>query len=208
MSKIIPDSVSNLIEEFARLPGIGPKTASRLTFYLLSKPEAEIQRFAQTLGNLKKSLSYCQNCFNITTEPLCQICQDPKRDKNKIMVVEEPLDIVALEKTGFEGAYHVLGGVISPIEGIGPDNLRIKELLEKIKETPQIKEIILATDPSLEGEATAMYLAGEIKKIQLSLAGKTKIKVTRIARGLPVGGDLEYADEITLTRALEGRREY
>lgn len=211
MSKVIPDSISNLIEEFSRLPGIGPKTASRLTFYLLTKPDADIQRFANTLGNLKKSLRYCQNCFNITEESPCEICQNPERDQNKIMVVEEPLDILALEKTNYEGHYHVLGGVISPIEGIGPENLRIRELLEKIKKESanrrkpagRLEEIILSTDPSLEGEATAMYIAGEIKKIN-----KDGLRVTRIARGLPVGGDLEYADEITLTRALEGRREY
>lgn len=199
--KIIPDSVSNLIEEFARLPGIGPKTASRLVFYLLSCKEGDILRFSEALANLKKSLKFCETCFNITEESPCLICQNPSRDKGKIMVVEEPLDVVALEKTGFNGRYHVLGGVISPIEGIGPENLRISEILARIKKDG-INEIILATDPSLEGEATAMYLAGEIKKMAKNL------KVTRIARGLPVGGDLEYADEITLTRALEGRREY
>lgn len=209
MSKIIPDSVANLIEEFSKLPGIGPKTASRLTFYLLTKPAAQIQRFSDVLANLKKSLNNCPNCFNIyqaNASSPCEICSDPKRDKQKVIVVEEPLDIVALEKTGYDGLYHVLGGVISPIDGIGPENLRIAELLEKIKKDGKLSEIILATDPSLEGEATAMYLAGEIKKISPSVQGK--VQVTRIARGLPVGGDLEYADEITLTRALEGRREY
>lgn len=203
MSRIIPDSVSNLIEEFSRLPGIGPKTASRLVFYLLTKPEGDIKRFGDTVNDLKKNLKYCERCFNITEESPCEICRDPKRDQKKIMVVEEPLDIVALEKTGFNGVYHVLGGVISPIEGIGPENLRIAQFLERIKGKKEL-EIILATDPSLEGEATAMYLAAEIKKLG---SGKD-IKVTRIARGLPVGGDLEYADEITLIRALEGRREY
>lgn len=201
--KIIPDSVSNLIEEFSRLPGIGHKTASRLTFYLLTKPEEEILRFGQAVSELKKRLIYCQSCFNITEESPCVLCRDPDRVQEKIMVVEEPLDIIALEKTGFQGVYHVLGGVISPIEGIGPENLRIRELLAKIKKEKGLKEIILATDPSLEGEATAMYLALEIKKLELP-----KLQVTRIARGLPVGSDLEYADEITLTRALEGRREY
>src|SRR3990167_1750316 len=150
--KIIPDSVSDLIEEFSKLPGIGPKTASRLVFYLLTRPEGEIQRFSEFLGNLKKSLKYCEICFNITEDSPCEICQNPLRDKTKIMVVEEPLDIVALEKTGYDGLYHVLGGVISPIEGIGPENLRIREILAKIKETclpagrDSIKEIILATD--------------------------------------------------------------
>lgn len=202
MSKILPDSVSKLIEEFSKLPGIGPKTASRLAFYLLTKPEQDIKQFGEAVLNLKKNLTTCRQCYNITESSPCLICQDPKRDKSLLMVVEEPLDVVALEKTGYQGIYHVLGGVISPIEGIGPENLRISELLERIKQDKQIKEIILATDPSLEGEATAMYVAREIQKLS------KKLKVTRIARGLPVGGDLEYADEITLTRALEGRREY
>ncbi len=202
MSKILPDSICDLIEEFSRLPGIGPKTASRLTFYLLNKPDEDIQRFSQVLGDFKKSLKYCKNCFNITEESPCEICSNPTRDKDKIMVVEEPLDIVALEKTDYDGIYHVLGGVISPIEGIGPENIRIAEILDKVKKNG-IKEIILATDPSLEGEATAMYLSKEIQKLDIK-----KLKITRIARGLPVGGDLEYADEITLRRALEGRREY
>jgi recombination protein RecR len=203
MSKILPDSVSKLIEEFAKLPGIGPKTASRLTFYLLTKSEGDLEKFGEAILNLKKTLKVCQSCYNITDKSPCEICADPKRDRSLLMVVEEPLDIVALEKTGFTGRYHVLGGVISPIEGIGPENLRIKELLAKIKEDRGIKEIILAMDPSLEGEATAMYLAREIQKLSLP-----KLLITRIARGLPVGGDLEYADEITLTRALEGRKEY
>jgi recombination protein RecR len=202
---IIPRSVLNLIEEFSRLPGIGPKSASRLTFYLLTKPDTDVERFGNALLELKKSLKYCDNCFNITEETPCRICSDPKREKSKIIVVEEPLDIVAIEKTGYDGLYHVLGGAISPIEGIGPENLRISEILAKIKIDSGIEEIILATDPSLEGEATAMYLAGEIKKIEKT---KNKLKVTRIARGLPIGGDLEYADEVTLTRALEGRKEY
>lgn len=205
--KIIPDSISNLIEEFSKLPGIGPKTASRLTFYLLTKPESDVSRFGQTLLDLKKSLKYCQNCFNITEESPCEICASPQRDQSKIMIVEEPLDVLALEKTGYKGLYHVLGGVISPIEGIGPENLRIAEILEKIKkDKSKIEELILATDPSLEGEATAMYLNSTILKI--ILPSGQKIKVTRIARGLPIGGDLEYADEVTLTRALEGRKEY
>lgn len=205
--KIIPDSISNLIEEFSKLPGIGPKTASRLTFYLLTKSESDVQRFGQVLLDLKKSLKYCQNCFNITEESPCEICASKKRDTSKIMIVEEPLDVLALEKTGYDGIYHVLGGVISPIEGIGPENLRIAEILEKIKkDSGQIKELILATDPSLEGEATAMYLNSVILKISSPAGGK--VKVTRIARGLPIGGDLEYADEVTLTRALEGRKEY
>lgn len=203
MSKILPESIVKLIDEFSKLPGVGPKTASRLAFYLLTKSDADVESFGQAVLELKKELIICQECFNITEKSPCEICADPKRDQSLLMVVEEPLDIVALEKTGFSGRYHVLGGVISPIEGIGPENLRISELLARIKEEKEIKEIILATDPSLEGEATAMYLAREIAKLSLP-----KLLITRIARGLPVGGDLEYADEITLTRALEGRKEY
>ena len=207
MTNILPQSVSKLIEEFSKLPGIGPKTASRLTFYLLSKSSEDVGKLGEAVTGLRKNLKYCDNCFNITEDSPCAICKDETRDKTMVMIVEEPLDIVAMEKTGFGGIYHVLGGVISPIEGIGPENLRISEILAKIKKGDPpaggLKEIILATDPSLEGEATAMYLAREINK----LARKGLI-VTRIARGLPVGSDLEYADEITLTRALEGRREY
>lgn len=202
MSNILPESVSKLIEEFSKLPGIGPKTASRLTFYLLSKSPKDVESLGGAVTGLRQNLKYCENCFNITEESPCVICADPKRDRLMVMIVEEPLDIVAMEKTGFSGIYHVLGGVISPIEGIGPENLRIAQIIAKI-EKESIKEIILATDPSLEGEATAMYLAREIGKL-----AKKGLIVTRLARGLPVGSDLEYADEITLTRALEGRGEY
>lgn len=203
MSKILPDSISKLIEEFSKLPSIGPKTASRLAFYLLSKTDEDIKSLGDSILNLKKALKTCHQCYNISESDPCQICSNPKRDRRIVMVVEEPLDIVALEKTDFEGHYHVLGGVISPIDGIGPESLRIREFLEKINKESIIKEIILATDPSLEGEATAMYLAREIQK-----QGLKNLKTTRIARGLPVGSDLEYADEITLRRALEGRKEY
>lgn len=198
----LPKSIQNLIEEFSRLPGIGPKTAGRLTFYLLTKPESDIQNLGEAVANLKKNLKFCGNCFNITEVDPCDICSNPKRDKSKLMAVEEPLDIVALEKTGFNGFYFCIGGQISPIDGVGPENLRIAELLAKLEKESDIHELILATDPSLEGEATAMYIAAQIVKKNI------KTKVTRIARGLPVGGDLEYADEITLTRALEGRKEY
>lgn len=205
---ILPRSVQKLIDEFSKLPGVGPKTASRLAFYLLTKPVSDINNLGQAVLDLKKHLVYCQECFNIAEKSPCDICADAKRDKAKLMVVEEPLDVVALSKTDYNGLYHVLGGVISPIDGIGPEQLRIRELLAKLKKDPPageadgLKEVILATDPSLEGEATAMYLAKQIEK------NKIKIKVTRIARGLPVGGDLEYADEITLARALEGRSKY
>ncbi len=202
MAKILPNSVLRLIDEFAKLPGIGPKSASRLTFYLLNKPESDLTSFGQSILDLKKNLKICKSCFSITEDNPCVICSDPKRDKTILMIVEEPLDIVALEKTGFSGFYHVLGGVISPIEGIGPENLRISEIYGRIKKGG-IEEVILATDPSLEGEATSMYIAKEVDKIN-----QKGLKITRIARGLPVGGDLEYADEITLTRALEGRKEY
>jgi recombination protein RecR len=198
----LPQSIENLIEEFGKLPGIGAKTASRLTFYLLTKPDRDIEGFSDAVGNLKKNLKYCRECFHITEIDPCEICANPKRDQTKIMLVEEPLDIIALEKTGFDGLYFVLGGVISPIDGIGPENLRIDAFFAKIEKSPEINEIILATDPSLEGEATSMYIDAQVRKKGI------KIKVTRIARGLPVGGDLEYADEITLTRSLEGRKEY
>lgn len=197
---MLPESVQNLIDEFSKLPGIGPKTASRLVFYLLSKPKDEVAKLGASVSGLTQGLTRCQRCLNIATDTLCPICQDPKRDQSQIMVVEESLDIIALEKTDYNGIYHVLGGVISPIDGIGPEHLHIKELLERVKKEP-VSEIILATNPSLEGEATAMYIFNDLGKI-------SKIKITRIARGLPIGGDLEYADEITLTRALEGRKEY
>jgi len=203
--KILPDSVQNLIDELSKLPGIGPKTASRLAFYLLTKSDQDVENLGKAVADLKKNLVICQKCFNIGEKSPCDICSEPQREQSTLMVVEEPLDVVALEKTGYNGLYHVLGGVISPIDGIGPENLRIRELLDKLKKAPPnggFKEVILATDPSLEGEATAMYIAKQILKENI------KVKVTRIARGLPVGGDLEYADEITLTRALEGRKEY
>lgn len=202
---ILPKSVQNLIDAFGRLPGVGPKTASRLAFYLLTKADMDIDTLGDAVKNLKKNLVYCQECFNIAEHSPCDLCADPKREKDKLAVVEEPLDVVALNKTSYYGLYHVLGGVISPIDGIGPDQLRIKELLAKLKSSNSkydFKEVILATDPSLEGEATSMYIAKQIEN------NKMKIKVTRLARGLPVGGDLEYADEITLTRALEGRSRY
>jgi len=198
----LPKSIEKLIEEFGKLPGIGPKTASRLVFYLLSKSDFDVQNLGEAVTNLKKNLKYCSSCFNITETEPCEICANPSRDKTKIMVVEEPLDVVALEKTNYNGLYFSLGGVISPIDGVGPENLRIAEFLAKIEKTPEIKEVILATDPSLEGEATSMYLDSQITKKEL------KVKTTRIACGLPVGGDLEYADEITLTRALDGRKSY
>jgi recombination protein RecR len=198
---ILPEPLQNLINAFSRLPGIGPKTASRLTFYLLNAPDDLSHDLAEALQALKTSTSYCQVCFNITTagRSECEICASSERDGSILCVVEEPLDVLALERTsGFTGRYHVLHGVLSPIEGIGPDDLRIAELLERVR-AGQVKEVILATNPSMEGDATAMYLRQQI----LPLGAR----VTRLARGLPVGGDLEYADPNTLLRALSGRQE-
>jgi recombination protein RecR len=200
---VLPKSVQNLINEFGKLPGIGPKSAQRLAFYLLKNPQIDIHSFAQAVLNLKKDLIYCSTCFNMAEADPCKICADAKRDKNVICVVEDTLDVVAMDQiSGFDGVYHVLGGVISPLDGVGPENLKIKELLIRLEQTDKA-EIILATNPSLEGEATAMYIARELK-----LPKFTHVKTTRIARGLPSGADLEYADEFTLTKALEGRREY
>ena len=193
------EPVARLIEAFARLPGIGPKTAQRLTFHLLRTPETEARTLAAALIAMREQVVFCERCFNISDAALCPICRDPGRDQRRICVVEEPLDVLALDRTGeFRGLYHVLHGAISPIDGVGPDDLRIRELLNRVA-TGAMREVILATNPSLEGENTAMY-------VQKKLAGMG-VKVTRLARGLPVGGDLEYADEITLARALAGRSE-
>lgn len=197
----VPQPIYRLIEAFARLPGIGPKTASRLTFYLLRAPESESQELADALGAVKSSTIHCQTCLNITTPDAnpCVVCSDQTRDLNVLCVVEEPLDVVAIERTGsFKGRYHVLHGAISPVEGIGPEDLHLKELLQRL-EGEGITELILATNPTLEGEATAMY-------IKRQLEGRS-LRVTRLARGLPSGGDLEYADLTTLSQALEGRQE-
>jgi len=199
--KILPLPIQNLIDELSKLPGIGTKSAQRLAFYLLRCPDQDINNLAQAIGNLKKKIRFCERCFNLSEQNLCPICRDPGRDKSIICVVEDSLDIVALEKTEeYKGIYHVLHGVISPVDGLGPEQLKIKELISRIKQSKdKMKEIILATNPSLEGEATAMYLLRQLKPLG--------VKVTRIARGLPAGGDLEYADEITLTNALKGRME-
>ncbi|NIA11579.1 MAG: recombination protein RecR [Nitrospiraceae bacterium] len=206
-----PISIQNLIDEFAKLPGIGPRSAARFVFYLLKKPQAELNVFGTAVLNLKKEIGVCSKCFNITDNnsplgrgkgwvSLCPICQDPKRDQKTICVVEEAFNIPAFEKTGqFNGLYHVLGGVIRPHKGVGPEQLKIKELTERIKNNG-ITEVIIATNPTTEGETTALYLVRLLKPF--------KIKITRLARGLPTGGDLEYADELTLGSALAGRREY
>ena len=195
----VPKSIQNLIEAFERLPGIGPKTAQRLTFYLLHAPKEEAQSLAKAALEMKEKTILCSICFNIGEEDPCNICADSSRDPSVIMVVENPLDVLALEKANFKGLYHVLHGVISPLENIGPDELHIRELLPRLKED-KVKEIILATNPTMEGEATAMYIQ--------RLLSPLGVKITRIARGLPVGSDLEYADETTLLRALENRNEY
>ena len=195
-----PRAVTRLIDEFHRLPGIGPKTAQRLTFFLLRAPKEQAQSLADALTGLKERIVTCSICQNIAEENPCAICRDESRDRSIVCVVEEPLDVLAIERTReYRGLYHVLHGAISPVEGIGPDDLRMQELLTRIQRDKSIKEIVLATNPNLEGEATAMYLERLLKPLG--------IKLTRLARGLPVGGDLEYADEVTLTRALEGRRE-
>lgn len=198
--KVIPKTVRNLIDEFSRLPGIGPKTAQRLTFYLLRGSQEKTRSLGEAVLNLKENIKICSVCSNLAETDPCVICSDLHRNKESIMVVEEPLDIIAFEKTGkFEGVYHVLHGAISPVEGIGPDDLYIKQLLDRVH-GENVKEIILATNINVEGEATAMYL----QKIISPLG----IKITRIARGLPVGSDIEYADEFTLSKALEGRSDY
>lgn len=199
---MLPESVQNLIDEFSKLPGIGPKSAARLTFYLLTKQAEEISQFGAAVADLIKDIKYCKECYNITDQEVCRVCSDDKRNKKLLAVVEEPLDVIVLEKSGaFDGIYHVLGGHISPLDDIGPEQLRIKQLIDRLK-ADGITEVILATNPDLEGEATASYIKEEISK------NKIKVEITRIARGLPVGGDIEYADEITLKRSLEGRRAY
>jgi recombination protein RecR len=194
-----PEAIAKLIDAFTRLPGIGPKTAGRLAFHVLRMKEEDVTDFAKALVNVKRNLHYCSICCNITDIDPCRICQDKSRDPSIICVIQEPKDLVAMERTReFRGFYHVLHGAISPMEGIGPDEIYVAELLKRLGDD-QVQELIMATNPNIEGEATAMYLSRLIKPFG--------IKVTRIAHGLPVGGDMEYADEVTLTKALEGRRE-
>jgi len=197
----IPKSISRLTEELMRLPGIGPKTAARLTFHLLRTPEGEVQALGEAILELRRGTRFCSRCFNITdaNEDPCQICLDEARDAGQVCVVEAPLDVLALERTrGYHGMYHVLHGAISPVEGIGPEDLRIRELIDRVR-AGSIHEVIFATNPSMEGEATLMYLSKQLEGMG--------VKMTRLARGLPIGGDLEYADENTLARAIEGRSE-
>ncbi|MFG2037981.1 recombination mediator RecR [Dactylosporangium sp. NPDC048998] len=191
-------AIQDLIDELGRLPGVGPKSAQRIAFHVLSADPMDVKRLAQALQRVKELVRFCTRCFNVAEAELCRICRDPRRNDEVFCVVEEPKDVVAIERTGeFRGRYHVLGGAINPLEGIGPDNLRIRELMSRLAEGT-CKELILATDPNTEGEATATYLALLVKPMGFN--------VTRLASGLPVGGDLEYADEITLGRAFEGRR--
>ncbi len=197
--QVTAEPVARLIEEFSRLPGIGPKTAQRLTYFLLRAPVEQSRSLADALVRMKERTFFCSICFNITEVEPCALCDDPQRDRSVICVVEEPLDVLALERTrAFRGLYHVLHGAISPVDGVGPEDLRIRELIGRIG-SGSIVEVLLATNPNLEGEATSMYIHRLIRPLG--------VRVTRLARGLPVGGDLEYADEVTLARALEGRRD-
>lgn len=207
----IPKAIQNLIESFEKLPGVGPKTAQRLTFYLLHVPQYELDKFASSLTQLKTGTVICSNCFTVGESDPCEICEDDNRDQGLICVVEEPLDVLALEKGGkYRGVYHVLHGRIDPLNNIGPDEIYIKQLIDRVR-SRSIKEVILATNPTMEGEATAMYIAKQLREQPTinppaSEAGQ-QLTITRIGRGLPIGADLEYADEITLQRALEGRSE-
>lgn len=194
-----PPSIQRLLEELERLPGIGPKSAQRIAYWLLAADAADAERLAHAIAHVKRSVRFCERCFNFSEDAVCGICADSERDRSVICVVEEPRDVAALERTHeFHGVYHVLHGAISPIDGIGPERLRVRELVGRLEEGG-VREVVLATNPNVEGETTAVYLARLIKPLG--------IRVTRIASGLPVGADLEYADEVTLGRALEGRRE-
>jgi len=198
--QIVPSSVERLITELAKLPGVGPRTAERLAFHLLKNEPARSAALGAAVDSLHAGVRTCQTCFNFAESTECQICTSPKRTRTTIAVVEEPFDVVAIEKTGmYQGLYHVLGGVISPIDGIGPERLQVASLIARLQ-SGEASEVILATNPSLEGESTAMYIRAQLEKLP--------VKLTRLARGLPVGGDLEYADQITLGRALQGRQAF
>ncbi len=201
MMSVLPEPLQNLIVALERLPGIGPKTAARLAFFLLRAPEGVAESLASALLEVRQNTTFCQECFHITLagRPYCSICEDTKRDGSLICVVEEPLDVLALERIGvYQGKYHVLHGVLSPVEGVGPEDLKIAPLLERVRRG-DVREVILATNPSMEGDATALYVRQQLQPLG--------VRVTRLARGLPVGGDLEYADQSTLLRALTGRQE-
>ena len=222
----LPKALERVIESFEKLPGIGPKTAQRLAFYLLHVPQSDLDEFGENLKNLKNQTVLCSTCFNIGESDPCFICSDPARDNSMICIVEDALDLLAIEKSGkYKGVYHVLHGVIDPLNSIGPDDIYLPQLMNRIKksfdsaqdkhESPRqgsgqarIKEIILATNPTMEGEATSLYIVREIKNSLNGQNGLNSLKITRIGRGLPIGSDIEYADEVTIERALEGRREY
>ena len=199
----IAKPLARLIESFQKLPGIGPKTAQRLTYYLLHVPQSELDDFSEALSNLKKDTVFCSLCKNVSESDPCSICTQTGRDESTILVVEQPLDILAFEKTGkYSGVYHVLHGAINPLENIGPDEIFIQDLIDRVKELDGVKEVIIATNPTMEGEATAMYINKKLK------AQNSKLRITRLGMGIPTGADLEYADETTLTQALEGRRKF
>ena len=201
MTHFLPKSVRTLIEEFSKLPGIGPKSAQRLAIHLLHSPESRVKPLGEALLALKGSVVFCERCWNISEQNPCPICDGAERDKSVICVVEEILDVVAIEKTlEYKGLYHVLHGALSPVDGVGPEQLKLADLFDRIKNSSGVKEILLATNPSLEGEATALYIQRQLQQFGL--------RMTRIARGLPVGGDLEYADEVTLGKAISGRSEF
>ena len=200
----LPRAVQRLVEAWERLPGIGPKTAQRLTFYLLHVPQAELNQLGEAVVNLKRGTKVCSVCFNVGETDPCAICADAARDKSAICVVEQPLDVVAIERSGgYKGLYHVLHGVISPLDNIGPDDLHLRDVLPRL--TNGVRELVLATNPTMEGEATAMYTANCVRELKIK---NEKLKITRLGRGLPVGGDIEYADEVTLSKAFEGRKEF
>lgn len=203
----LPKALERLIESFEKLPGIGPKTAQRLAFYLLHVPQSDLDEFGENLKNLKNQTVLCSVCFNIGESDPCFICQDPTRDNSTICIVEDALDLLAIERSGkYKGVYHVLHGVIDPLNSIGPDDIYLPQLVLRIKNhESRIKELILATNPTMEGEATSLYIVRELAKAK---NGSNKLRITRIGRGLPIGSDIEYADEVTIERALEGRREY
>ena len=199
----IPKAIQHTIESFERLPGIGPKTAERLTFYLLHVPQCELDKFANSVQNLKLGTTLCSVCFNVGEADPCEICQNQARKQSLICVVEQPLDVIALEKSKrYPGVFHVLHGKIDPLNNIGPDEIRIHELVTRVKQNTEVTEVILATNPTMEGEATAMYIAKQLK------THRPELKISRIGRGLPIGADIEYADPTTLDRALEGRSDY
>lgn len=203
----LPRALERVVEGFERLPGIGPKSAQRLAFYLLHVPQSDLDEFANSISNLKKETVVCSVCFNIGENDPCFICEDNLRDKSVMCIVEDALDLLAIEKSGkYKGVYHVLHGVIDPLNSIGPDDIYIPQLLKRLKNDEKVVEVIIATNPTMEGDATAMYVLRELNS--QSASRRIKLKITRIGRGLPIGADLEYADEVTIERALEGRREY